>query len=116
MLTDVMTLAALRQHHLFGKLPEAAFQEVCNLAISRRLESGDVLFHQGDKAERFYLHQGGGDPGAQLGADRPDIVDYQGALDQGMAGGLQALDQGLPGRVGRQATDIAKRPLENYLR
>lgn len=55
MLTDVTTLAALRQHHLFAKLPEAAFQEVCNLAISRKLESGDILFHQGDKAERFYL-------------------------------------------------------------
>ena len=44
MLTDVTTLAALRQHHLFAKLPEAAFQEVCNLAISRKLESGVTSF------------------------------------------------------------------------
>jgi len=55
MLTDASTLAAMRQHHLFGRLPEAAFQEVCSLAIARRLESGACLFHQGDRAERFYL-------------------------------------------------------------
>ncbi len=55
MLTDSNTITALRQHHLFGKLPAAAFHEVCGLAIFRRLDSGDILFHQGDVADRFYL-------------------------------------------------------------
>lgn len=55
MLTDSNTITALRQHHLFGRLPAAAFHEVCGLAIFRRLDSGDVLFHQGDAADRFYL-------------------------------------------------------------
>lgn len=55
MLTDSNTITALRQHHLFGKLPAAAFHEVCGLAIFRRLDSGDFLFHQGDVADRFYL-------------------------------------------------------------
>lgn len=55
MLTDSNTLTALRQHHLFGKLPAAAFHEVCGLAIFRRLDGGDILFHQGDVADRFYL-------------------------------------------------------------
>ncbi|MBF7728673.1 Crp/Fnr family transcriptional regulator [Pseudomonas sp. N040] len=55
MLTDPAILAALRQHHLFARLPEPAFQEVCSLANLRRLEVADCLFHQGDPAERFYL-------------------------------------------------------------
>lgn len=55
MLTDSNTITALRQHHLFGRLPAGAFHEVCGLAIFRRLDSGDVLFHQGDVADRFYL-------------------------------------------------------------
>ncbi|CAD5110584.1 Crp/Fnr family transcriptional regulator [Zestomonas carbonaria] len=55
MLTDSATLESLRQHHLFGRLPEAPFQEMCHLAIHRRLENGDTLFHQGDAADRFYL-------------------------------------------------------------
>ncbi len=55
MLTDSNTITALRQHHLFGKLPAAAFHEVCGLAIFRRLDGGDILFHQGDVADRFYL-------------------------------------------------------------
>jgi CRP-like cAMP-binding protein len=55
MLTDPAILAALRQHHLFDRLPVPAFQEVCSLANLRRLEAADCLFHQGDPAERFYL-------------------------------------------------------------
>ncbi len=55
MLTDSTTLEALRQHHLFDKLPNSAFQEVGNLANYRRLDSSDMLFHQGDLADRFYL-------------------------------------------------------------
>src|SRR3990167_1670494 len=55
MLTDFTTLETLRQHHLFDKLPESAFIEVGNLANLRRLDSSDILFHQGDTADRFYL-------------------------------------------------------------
>lgn len=55
MLTDSTTRTALRQHHLFDRLPQSLFQEVCCLAIRRRLEVGGVLFHQGDTADRFYL-------------------------------------------------------------
>ena len=55
MLSEPAILAILRRHHLFDRLPEQAFQEVCSLANLRRLESGDCLFHQGDSAERFYL-------------------------------------------------------------
>ena len=55
MLTDPATLHALRRHHLFHKLPADIFQEVCSLAIHRRLENGETLFHQGEAADRFYL-------------------------------------------------------------
>ncbi|MWV16978.1 cyclic nucleotide-binding domain-containing protein [Pseudomonas sp. L-22-4S-12] len=55
MLTDSENLKALRQHHLFNRLPEALFTEVSCLAIQRKLDSGDALFHQGDAADRFYL-------------------------------------------------------------
>lgn len=55
MLSEPNILATLRQHHLFDRLPEQAFQEVCSLANLRRLETADRLFHQGDPAERFYL-------------------------------------------------------------
>jgi CRP/FNR family transcriptional regulator, dissimilatory nitrate respiration regulator len=55
MLTDSSTQAFLRQHHLFDRLPDPLFQEICCLAIHRRLEAGGTLFHQGDEADRFYL-------------------------------------------------------------
>ena len=55
MLSDPCTLASLRRHHLFDRLPEQAFLEVCNLANLRRLETNDCLFHQGVQAERFYV-------------------------------------------------------------
>lgn len=55
MLTDPATLSALRRHHLFQKLPLDVFQDVCDLAIFRRLDKGETLFHQGENADRFYL-------------------------------------------------------------
>lgn len=55
MLSDITTLTILREHPLFDRLPDSAFHEVGNLANHRRLHSLDVLFHQGDLAERFYL-------------------------------------------------------------
>ena len=55
MLTDAATQERLRQHHLFERLPVALFEQVCQLANRRKVESGAVLFHQGAPAERFYL-------------------------------------------------------------
>ncbi|MCW3147056.1 Crp/Fnr family transcriptional regulator [Stutzerimonas stutzeri] len=55
MLTEPSLIAALRRHHLFSRLPEAAMQEVCASANLKRLPAGASLFHQGDKADRFYF-------------------------------------------------------------
>lgn len=54
MLTEMSLITALRSHHLFSRLPDAAMQEVCALANLKRLPAGVTLFHQGDKADRFY--------------------------------------------------------------
>lgn len=54
MLTEMSLITALRSHHLFSRLPDAAMQEVCALANLKRLPAGATLFHQGDKADRFY--------------------------------------------------------------
>ena len=55
MLTETSLIAELRRHHLFVRLPEAALQEVCVSANVRRIAAGTTLFHQGDKADRFYF-------------------------------------------------------------
>jgi CRP-like cAMP-binding protein len=55
MLSEPSALLAMRRHHLFARLPDKAMQEVCGLATLKRLEGGSPLFHQGDKAERFYF-------------------------------------------------------------
>lgn len=55
MLTDPHVFQAMRRHHLFQRLPEEPMRELCNRAHLRRLEAGHTLFHQGDKAERFYF-------------------------------------------------------------
>src|SRR3546814_12030280 len=55
MLTEKTLVAELRRHHLFSRLPEAALQEVCTSANLKRLPAGASLFHQGDKADRFYF-------------------------------------------------------------
>ena len=55
MLTDMEILTTLRQHPLFDGLAEGPFQEVCRLAIQRRLDAGECLLHQGEPAERFYV-------------------------------------------------------------
>lgn len=54
MLAETSLVAELRRHHLFSRLPEVALQEVCASANLKRLAAGASLFHQGDKAERFY--------------------------------------------------------------
>lgn len=55
MLTDLEMLATLRCHPLFEGMAEGSFQEVCRLAIQRRLDSGECLLHQGKPADRFYI-------------------------------------------------------------
>lgn len=55
MLSDTTQIEQLRCHDLFRPLPEGTFADVCNQAIARRLGKGEVLFHQGEPAERFYL-------------------------------------------------------------
>lgn len=55
MLTETSLIAELRRHHLFTRLPEASLQEVCASANLKRLPVGAALFHQGDKADRFYF-------------------------------------------------------------
>lgn len=54
MLNDPTILQAMRHHHLFLKLPEEPMRELCNRAHLKKLDNGSTLFHQGDKAERFY--------------------------------------------------------------
>jgi len=55
MLTETSLIAELRRHHLFARLPDASLQEVCASANLKRLTVGAALFHQGDKADRFYF-------------------------------------------------------------
>lgn len=55
MLTDPSVVQAMRHHHLFQRLPDERMRELCGGAYLRRLESGSTLFHQGDKADRFYF-------------------------------------------------------------
>jgi CRP-like cAMP-binding protein len=45
----------LRRHHLFSQLPEKVFEEVCGLAMLKRLSCHSTLMHQGDPARRFFL-------------------------------------------------------------
>ena len=55
MLTDPEMLTTLRRHPLFEGMAEGPFQEVCRLAIHRRLDGGECLIHQGESADRFYV-------------------------------------------------------------
>lgn len=76
MLTDPLILQSMRHHHLFQKLPEPAMRELCNRAHLRRVETGNTLFHQGDKAERFYfLADGQVKLHRSLGSGRDKLVE-----------------------------------------
>lgn len=55
MLIEPSLVALLRRHHLFSRLPDAAMQAICASANLKRLSAGASLFHQGDRAERFYF-------------------------------------------------------------
>jgi CRP/FNR family transcriptional regulator, dissimilatory nitrate respiration regulator len=55
MLTHPSIVLLLRRHHLFSQLPERVFEDVCNLAVLKRLPCNSTLMHQGDPAKRFFL-------------------------------------------------------------
>ncbi|WP_367375195.1 Crp/Fnr family transcriptional regulator [Pseudomonas lini] len=55
MLTHPSIVLTLRRHHLFSQLPEKIFEEVCSLAMLKRLSCHSTLMHQGDPARRFFL-------------------------------------------------------------
>ncbi len=55
MLTHPSIVLTLRRHHLFSQLPEKVFEEVCGLAMLKRLSCHNTLMHQGDPAKRFFL-------------------------------------------------------------
>ena len=55
MLTHPSLVLFLRRHHLFSHLPERICEQVCGLAMQRRLGCHDTLMHQGDPAKRFFL-------------------------------------------------------------
>src|SRR3546814_19804694 len=55
MLTHPSIVLLLLRHHLFSQLPERVFEDVCNLAVLKRLECNSTLMHQGDPAKRFFL-------------------------------------------------------------
>jgi CRP-like cAMP-binding protein len=55
MLSDPIVFQAMRRHHLFQRMPEDSMRDICSRAHLRRIDSGHTLFHQGDKAERFYF-------------------------------------------------------------
>lgn len=55
MLTHPSIVLLLRRHHLFSQLPERVFEDVCSLAVLKRLECNSTLMHQGDPAKRFFL-------------------------------------------------------------
>ncbi|EXF92904.1 DnrE protein [Pseudomonas fluorescens HK44] len=59
MLTHPSITLTLRRHHLFSQLPEKVFEEVCSLAMLKRLSCHCTLMHQGDPATRFFLLVGG---------------------------------------------------------
>ncbi|SEQ65825.1 Cyclic nucleotide-binding domain-containing protein [Pseudomonas lutea] len=55
MLNDATIHATLRRHALLELLPEAAFKAVCAQAQIRHLSRQQVLFRQGEPANRFYV-------------------------------------------------------------
>ncbi|MGH8383199.1 Crp/Fnr family transcriptional regulator [Pseudomonas sp.] len=55
MLTHPSLVLFLRRHHLFSQLPDSVFEQVCSLAMQRRLSCHDTLMHQRDPAKRFFL-------------------------------------------------------------
>ena len=72
MLTDCATQASLRQHHLFDRLPEPLFQEVCCLANHRRLEAGSAQASRLQGAEGLCrLRHQRGEGGRARGEVRP---------------------------------------------
>lgn len=52
-------LHALHACALFGDLPQEALEAIAALVVPRPLEKGGYLFHEGDRAEGFYVVQSG---------------------------------------------------------
>lgn len=52
-------IEALRQTPLLSRLAEAELQRIARHAVRLRLDEGQLLFSQGDPAERFYLVEQG---------------------------------------------------------
>jgi len=50
---------ALRVCQLFDGLPQEALGSIAAFVAARRLDKGDYLFHEGDRAEGFYVVQSG---------------------------------------------------------
>src|ERR1051325_11490361 len=49
----------LRSCQLFTGLPMSDLEAIANVSISKSLEKGDYLFHEGDPARGFYVVQRG---------------------------------------------------------
>jgi len=50
---------SLRQHYLFAGLDSQVFDALLKTLSEVRLEKGDILFHQGDRADYFYFVETG---------------------------------------------------------
>jgi CRP-like cAMP-binding protein len=49
------TIEALRQCGVFGGLSDAELEAVASIVVKRELEPGAIIFHEGDRAEEFYI-------------------------------------------------------------
>ena len=49
----------LRQHYLFRRLPDEAFNSILNHSNLTSLKRNEILFEQGDEASRFFLVRSG---------------------------------------------------------
>ena len=52
-------LATLRQTRMFADLSSENLATVADVCALRSLDKGEMLFHEGDKAEGFYVLQAG---------------------------------------------------------
>ncbi|CED60464.1 Transcriptional regulator Dnr [Moritella viscosa] len=55
MITDSHIIDTVSAHHLFSALTDAEFQQLFSTAKTCKIEPLENVFHQGDKASRFYL-------------------------------------------------------------
>ncbi len=55
MITDSHIINTVSAHHLFSALTDAEYQQLFSTAKTCKIEPLENVFHQGDKASRFYL-------------------------------------------------------------